>query len=254
MNGLPRLMVAPNGARRTSANHPALPVTLAETVAAARDCRASGADGLHLHIRDGDGRHSLDPGLYREALAELSGAVPGMAVQITTEAAGQFDVTAQRVAILGSGARLASVAIREIRAELDRNAARGFYADCAGAGATIQHILYDTADIALLCDTLGETARTAQTIYVLGRYAEGQRSAPADLDPFLAEAASRGLTPDWAVCAFGPSETACLVHAQAQGGKMRVGFENNLYMSDGTMARDNAARVAEIVRAVGRAA
>ncbi|MEC7495261.1 MAG: 3-keto-5-aminohexanoate cleavage protein, partial [Pseudomonadota bacterium] len=29
---LPRLMVAPNGARRTKADHPAIPVTIQETV------------------------------------------------------------------------------------------------------------------------------------------------------------------------------------------------------------------------------
>jgi len=34
---LPRIMLAPNGARRGKRDHPALPITLAETVAAAKD-------------------------------------------------------------------------------------------------------------------------------------------------------------------------------------------------------------------------
>ena len=38
MTGLPSLMVAPNGARRSKSDHPALPVTLPEIVATARAC------------------------------------------------------------------------------------------------------------------------------------------------------------------------------------------------------------------------
>ena len=247
---LPRLMVAPNGARRGKADHPALPLSIAETVATAVACHAAGADGLHLHVRDAEGRHSLDPGLYREALAELARALPGMAVQITTEAAGRFGIAAQRAALLESGARLASVAIREIRAERDARAAAAFLAEAQGAGIAVQHILYDPGDIALLVETLGQAAATAQMLFVLGRHAPGQRSAPADLDPFLAETGRRGLSPDWAVCAFGPAETACLARAHGLGGKLRVGFENNLIMADGRRAPDNAARVAEVARSI----
>ena len=52
MHRLPRIMVAPNGARLTKADHPTLPVTIEETVAAALAARAAGADGLHAHVRD----------------------------------------------------------------------------------------------------------------------------------------------------------------------------------------------------------
>ena len=47
---LPRLMVAPNGARRGKGDHPALPITDAEMIATARACHTAGADGIHLHI------------------------------------------------------------------------------------------------------------------------------------------------------------------------------------------------------------
>ncbi len=63
-------------------------------------------------------------------------------------------------------------------------------------------------------------------------------SAPADLLPFLA--VHDRATP-WAVCAFGPREAACALTAAALGGHVRVGFENNLYLPDGTLAPDNAA-------------
>ena len=75
MRAKPLIMVAPNGARRMKADHPALPLTVAETVETAQACHAAGAGALHLHIRDAEGRHSLDAGHYREALQALRQAV-----------------------------------------------------------------------------------------------------------------------------------------------------------------------------------
>ena len=89
------IMVAPTGARRSKADHPALPVTLDETVATARACHTAGASAFHLHVRDDTGAHSLDVYRYRDALAALREAVPTMRVQVTTEAAGRFSVAEQ---------------------------------------------------------------------------------------------------------------------------------------------------------------
>ena len=94
---LPVLMVAPNGARRTKADHPALPVSVAETVEAALACHEAGAGGLHAHVRDRQGAHVLDAGLYRELIAEMGLRAPAMAVQITTEAVGRYSPAEQRL-------------------------------------------------------------------------------------------------------------------------------------------------------------
>jgi uncharacterized protein (DUF849 family) len=48
------------------------------------------------------------------------------------------------------------------------------------------------------------------------------------------------------VCAFGTGETACLADALARGGHARVGFENSLWNADGSLAKSNEQRVAEI--------
>ncbi|MFO1175575.1 MAG: 3-keto-5-aminohexanoate cleavage protein [Paracoccaceae bacterium] len=250
MTPLPRLMVAPNGATRTKADHPALPVTIAEIVACARDCHAAGADGLHAHVRDGEGRHVLDAGLYAELLAELARQVPAMQVQITTEAVSRYAPADQRRLVETLRPRMVSVALREIAAEPDPAVTRRFFAFCAEAGIAVQHILYDPADVARLGAMVAGGAIPAeglQVLHVLGRYSPGQVSSPDDLRAPLAAQAAAGLAPDWAVCAFGRSETACLLAAVAQGGKARIGFENNLLMRDGTPARDNAARVAEFM-------
>lgn len=251
MTPLPRLMVAPNGARRGKRDHPALPVTLPEVVETARACRAAGADGLHLHLRDAEARHLLDAGAYREALTELHRAVPDLVVQITTEAAGRYAPPHQRAVALGAGADLVSVALREMASPPHDMTAPSFYAACAEKGIAVQHILYDAADFDLLERLVPAGLAGApgcQMIFVLGRHSAVQESDPRDLNPFLHRLAKCGIPADWAVCAFGRSETACLVAAHAAGGKLRVGFENNLLNADGTEARDNAERVAVIGR------
>ena len=255
MRALPRLMVAPNGARRGKVDHPALPLSLPEIVATARACHGAGADGLHLHLRDSEGRHLLDAGAYREALAELRGAVPGMALQVTTEAAGRYAPPHQRAVALGAGADMVSVALREMAGEAGE--APGFYAACAERGIAVQHILYDAGDFDLLARLVPDALRDAaglQLIFVLGRYSAGQESDARDLAPFLDRLAAREAPADWAACAFGRAETACLKAAHAAGGKLRVGFENSLWHADGRLARDNADRVRAVARACGVAA
>ena len=87
---LPQIMVAPNGARRTIADHPAIPVTIKEIVTTAASCYEAGAGAMHFHVRDNEQQHVLDAGLYKEALAELAIAVPEMHLQITTESVGRY--------------------------------------------------------------------------------------------------------------------------------------------------------------------
>ena len=57
---LPNLMVAPNGARRTKSDHPAIPVTLEETVETTKRCHAAGAEAIHFHLRDDAQQHILE--------------------------------------------------------------------------------------------------------------------------------------------------------------------------------------------------
>ena len=80
----PFIMVATTGARKTKADHPQIPISIADTVAVAKTCFEAGADAIHLHIRDTQECHSIDTGLYQEALAELAQALPKMDVQVSS--------------------------------------------------------------------------------------------------------------------------------------------------------------------------
>ncbi|MGV6812058.1 MAG: 3-keto-5-aminohexanoate cleavage protein [Brevirhabdus sp.] len=236
-------MIAPNGATRTKADHPHLPITIPEIVATACDCHAKGADALHLHVRDALGRHSLDTGLYREALGELARTVPAMAVQVTTESAGLYGPSEQASMLLDLKPGWASLALREAAQDMD--IAQRLYADCAANGIRLQHILYDEGDIALLTrfSELGWIGADPEVLLVLGRYGTGG-SNPKDIAPF------RASLPDdtrWMLCAFGPIEHKCLVAAAALGGDIRVGFENAVVDRTGSLWPDMAASVTALL-------
>jgi len=248
-------MVAPNGARRTRRDHPALPESVAETVATAKACHTAGAGALHAHVRDARARHVLDAGRYRELIAEMARTVPDMDVQITTEAVGRYTPAEQRQVVREVMPSAVSVAFREMMADGSEAAARGFYHFADEAGIAVQHILYAPLELDLLGRALAVgtvPGENVQLLFVLGRHALGERSDPAELVPFLdrlADGEWRGVNPDWALCAFGVTETACLEAAFAAGGKGRVGFENSLWHADGRLAADNAERVREIAHA-----
>lgn len=250
---LPSIMVAPNGARRTKADHPALPITISEVVATAKACQQAGADGLHAHVRDADGGHVLDSGLYKEMLAELVHVTPGLYVQITTEAVGMYSPEQQRALVREVAPKAVSISIREMLSEGENPDIARFYHDQWHAGTGIQHILYGTDDIALLQELCARSIvpkDDLKLLFVLGRYTVGQVSSPSDLHPFLdalkAFDQSLNTASDWACCAFGQAETDCLIEAINHHGKARIGFENNLHHSDGSLARDNADRVSHL--------
>lgn len=262
MQDLPLIMAAPNGASRGKADHPHLPVTVEEIARAAAACHEAGAGAVHIHVRDRDGRHVLDAGLYRQATAAIHAATGGgMLVQITTEAVGRYSPAEQRQVVRDVVPRAVSVALREMAPDAGEEAeAAAFYAWAHGEDIAVQHILYEPAEVVRLADLAARgvvAGERFQLIFPLGRYAKGQESDPADLFPFLAALRETGLAErcDWAVCAFGVGETRALTAALALGGKIRVGFENSLWNADGSVAADNAervARMAAIATALGR--
>lgn len=260
MNGT-IVMAAPNGARRTKADHPKLPLTAAELAADAVLCRDAGASVLHLHVRDGEGAHSLEAGLYREALAEVRGAVgDGLVLQVTTEAVGRYTPDDQIALVRAFEPEAVSLALREIAPAPDREpAARDLFAFMREARIWAQVILYDPADIArfvALADAGLFAVARPSVLLVLGRYTVGQVSDPEDLTPMLEALAPVRDAVCWSVCAFGAKENACMARAIAEGGHVRVGFENNLLLPDGQRAASNADLVrlaADAAVAAGRA-
>ncbi|MCW8863235.1 MAG: 3-keto-5-aminohexanoate cleavage protein [Rhodospirillales bacterium] len=243
--------VAPTGARKTRADHPALPVTPDEIAREAKACMDAGAALLHLHVRDAEGRHSIDPDAYRIATSAVRKAVgDDLIVQVTTEAVGMFNRQQQMAAVRDLRPEAVSLAIRELVPDAGaEDEAADFCAWMKDEGVLPQYIVYDAADLSRFFDLQKNGVIKDEhpfVLFVLGRYLKDRSSRPDDLLPFLDVWRGEAGTGFWGVCAFGPAEGACALTAAALGGHPRIGFENNTLLSDGALAPDNAALIRQL--------
>ncbi len=247
------LAVAPNGGRRVKTDHPAIPLTprdLAETAAA---CRDAGAAMIHVHVRDRDGNHLLDADAYRAAFAAIEGAVGnGLVLQMTSEALGVYAPAAQMAVVEAVRPEAVSLALRELcPTAAEEQPFADFLLRLKAIGTVPQMIVYSAEEFARLTALMRRGLVPWQdppVLFVLGRYVAGQTSRPLDLLPFLAPGLPRPA--HWMMCAFGRHEAACAAAAALLGGHVRVGFENNLFLPDGSTAPDNAASIAAVARAL----
>jgi uncharacterized protein (DUF849 family) len=245
------IMAAPNGARKTKSDHPALPVSITDTVSEAAACYAAGASALHAHVRGSEHQHLLDAGLYRELLDEMARRLPDMLVQVTSEAVGIYTPQQQVACIEAVRPRMASMVLREISSDFTRpDYARQFFEWCVENEVHVQHIVFSEEELRHFLEYREAGVIPASQrclMLVLGRYRADFQSEVADLDPFL----QHDLTGfDWFVCAFGHQEQQCALAAIEAGGHARVGFENNLHLPDGEIAGSNSALVASLVEAL----
>jgi len=100
------ITVAPTGAESAKAEVPALPVTLDELVATARECEALGAAVIHVHIRDGEARPTLDLGRLRDTVAALREQTR-LVIQLSSGGA-VTDSEADRLRVLDAAPEMAS--------------------------------------------------------------------------------------------------------------------------------------------------
>lgn len=244
--------VAPNGGRRSRADHPALPITAEEVATAARACRDGGASMIHLHVRDDQERHSLDPERYKKGIKAVRRAVgDDLVIQVTTEAIGIYQPDQQMDTVRALRPEAVSMAIRELIPDPSfETAAAEFFTWLRRENVAPQYIVYTPDEFARLNDLRARgiiPGNRVSCLFVLGFYGQNE-GHPDDLLPYLAQGID-GL--DWSVCAFGRGENACAMTAAALGGHVRVGFENNLNMCDGSPAPDNAALVAQLTHSLG---
>ncbi|MFX1707315.1 3-keto-5-aminohexanoate cleavage protein [Chitinophaga sp. CC14] len=79
------IKAALNGSR-SKADHPDIPVTTAELVAAATSAVLAGAGAIHFHVRDHNGKETLEPQFVNEQVKAVKAAVPEIPVGISTGA------------------------------------------------------------------------------------------------------------------------------------------------------------------------
>lgn len=247
------VMAAPNGARRTRRDHPALPITPAELAECASRLVEARVGVLHLHVRDEQGRHTLDPEYYRAAIAAIE-AVTGdrLIAQVTSEAVGRYSAAEQMDMVRQLRPEAVSLALRELCPDMGaEKVAAPFFAWLVRERIWPQYILYDADDVCRF-DNLRRRGvfgnERPHCLLVVGSYAGEQQGEIEELDAMRAAADCNEFP--WSACCFGQRESSVMREAVSHGGHVRLGFENNLLLGDGGLARDNAALIESFLASI----
>ncbi len=251
------IAVAPTGARKTKNDHPGLPVTPKEIAAAASRCLDAGASMIHLHVRDAEGRHTLDAHTYRSAIAAIRHMVGNrLVVQVTSESVGRYQLPQQISEIKEVRPEAVSISLREmVPDDQDLSLAADFFEWLVRERVVPQYILFSQEDLDMYKRLVGEGAVPPAPhwlLFVLGRYPTGFQPAPSS---FLSFSTDEDISVPWAVCAFGGAEHMSASRAAVLGGHVRVGFENNLCLKNNDPADSNdqlVGQIFEVAQAVGR--
>jgi 3-keto-5-aminohexanoate cleavage enzyme len=242
------ITVAPNGARKTRSDHPAIPLSPEELAQEAQQCLDAGACMIHLHVRDEQQGHTLDVDRYRSAIAAIRGQVgDDLIIQVTSEAVGIYKPDQQMQMVKELRPEAVSLAVRELYPEgADERASSEFFHWLQSENIAPQYILYSTEDIHRFHAMRQRGIIPPEhncVLYVIGRYGGSGGGSKETLSALL-EAAPDGLF--WSACAFGSTELDCLLAAAERGGHCRVGFENNTALSSGETAATNSALVEQL--------
>jgi uncharacterized protein (DUF849 family) len=256
--------------------HPGLPITPAQIADAAIEAADAGAAIVHIHVRDPKtGAPSMEIELYREVVDRIRTSGVDLIINLTTGPGGRFlpseddpKVAAPGTNLLPPEKRIAHVV--ELRPEicsLDLNtmwfgtsvvintpkSVTAMATGIKGAGVKPELEVFDSGDIKLANQLLdaGVLLRPPFFQVVLGA---GNGFVPTTETLVYAKSL---LPPDavWAAMGIGPMEFPIVAQACLLGGHVRVGLEDNLYMSRGALAPSNAAlveRAARIIELIGK--
>ena len=248
---------------------PHLPITpqhiADECLAAARE----GAAVVHIHVRDPQtGRPSMDVGLYRDVIERIRAADPELVINLTTGPGGRFVPSEADPKVYAPGTTLLPplervrhvVELKPDICSLDLNTmnsgpdvvintpanVRKMARAIREAGVLPELEVFDSGDIHLARDLLAEGTLEGPGLFtvVMGvRY--GFSSAPETL--FYA----RSILPPgarWSAFGIGRAEFPMVAQTWLLGGHVRVGLEDNIYLSKGVLAKSNAELVAKARR------
>jgi len=256
---------------------PYLPITPQQIADSALEAAEAGAAIAHIHVRDPEtGRPSMGIDLYREVMDRIRARNPGLIINLTTGPGGRFVPSEDDPKVAGPGTTLMSPEKRVEHVEslrpdictLDLNTmnsggevvintprnVRRMAARMRGAGVLPELELFDSGDIHLARDLIADGTLQGPPLctLVLGvKY--GFDPSPETM------LYARNLLPEgsiWAGFGIGRSEFPMVAQSWLLGGHVRVGMEDNIYMSKGVLAKSNAELVihaANILKSLGAA-
>lgn len=248
------ITVAPTGAESAKAEVPALPVTLDELLLTAKECEALGASVVHVHIRDGAARPTLDQGRLRETVAALRERTD-LVVQLSSGGA-VSDPEADRLAVLDAAPDMASCTMGTVNFGADVFLNRWefiveLHTRMQERGIVPEYEIFDLGHLTALQRLLGKYGLPAgghvHVDFVMG-VPGGMPGTPAAL--VAAEQMLRDLPAGttFSATGVGRSTLPVLLASLSAGGHLRVGMEDTVTYAKGQPVESNMQLVA---RAVG---
>ncbi|MEU3838654.1 3-keto-5-aminohexanoate cleavage protein [Streptomyces sp. NPDC028635] len=235
------LQVCLNGAR-SRAECPHLPLTAAELAVAAREAVAAGAEDVHLHPKDRDGRDTLEAAAVAAAVSAVRAAVPGVPVGVTTGAWATPDPRARAAQV-----RSWTVVPDHASVNWHEDGAAEVAAALLERGIGIEAGIYSGTSAAQRFVNWPGSGRVLRVL------AEITESAPQD-----ALHAAAALLEE-----LEPAARPILLHGEATAAwpvlrlaasrrlDARIGLEDVLHLPDGAPAPDNAALVRAARQIIG---
>jgi 3-keto-5-aminohexanoate cleavage enzyme len=244
------------GAELTRRQTPHLPITPQEVADEAARCREAGAAVVHLHVRQADGSNTQSSARFAEVIeavrkkcdcilqASTGGAI-GMSID---ERSGPLECRPEMATLNCGTINFGDEVFVNSRPDIRKLAAR-----IRAAGVMPELECYEVGHVeeALALAAEGLLGKPLHFQFVLG--VKGAIPARDDVVHYL-----RSLVPadaTWAVAATGRFQQPMTELAMRLGGHVRVGLEDNMYLSRGVLAEGSAplvSRAAAYARSVGR--
>ena len=272
------ITAAVTGSGDAAAKSDKLPITPAQIADAAIESARAGAAIAHCHVRDPEtGAPARDPALFREVVERIRSSETDVIINLTAGMGGDLVLGGVEVPLpldpagtdmAGASERLAHV--RELLPEIctldcgTMNFGEGDYVmtntpamlrelarQMTALGVRPEIEVFDTGHLSfakqLVADGLVEAPVLIQLCMGI------PWGAPSDLNTLMAMV--NNMPADWTYSAFsiGRMELPYVAAAALAGGNVRVGLEDNLYLSRGVLARngDLVERAVTILEAMG---
>lgn len=242
------------GAEVTKAHNPAVPYTVAEIAEEAYKSRQAGASIIHLHVREDDGTPTQNGARFAACIDAIRAKCPDVIIQPST--GGAVGMT--------NDERLQPVYLKPEMATLDcgtcnfggddifvntENTIIVFAGAMNSYGVKPELEVFDKGmiDMALRLHRKGHIQAPMHFNLVMGVNG-GISAEPRDLT-FMRDSLPNGAT--FTVSGVGKAQFPMAAVSIVMGGHIRVGFEDNIYLSKGVLAQSNGELVAKAARIAG---
>lgn len=237
------------GAEVTKEHNPNIPYTVEEIGREAESAYKAGASIIHLHVRDDNGVPTQDKERFRQCVEEIQKRCPDAIIQPSTGGAvGMTDEERlQPVELLPEMATLDCGTLNFGGDEIfvnTENTIKNFGKIMIEKDVKPEIEVFDKGmvDYAIQFAKQGYIKEPMHFDFVLGV----QMTATARDLAFLVDTIPTGST--WTVSGVGRHEMPMVAIGIAMGGHVRVGFEDNIYLSKGVLAKSNGELVEKVVR------